>query len=188
MSDYKYPCIVGASYLGGFKLLIEWSTGEMCVFDASSHLRSGSGLLYRSEDLFKQFHFDDHLLYWGDEDFVIMRDDIYENSTPCFVDESSNIFLSMARVRGMSPFPINKMPNVRAYVHGKDADQHKIPHVHVSLGKGDNMELPFTFDGHPVSGISIPNPPFSGKVLKNIEEWILKNIELIMDEWKKENG
>jgi len=80
MSDYKYPCIVGASYLGDFKLLIEWSTSELCIFDASIHLRSGSGLLYRSEDLFKQFHVDDLLLYWGDEDFVIMRDDIYENS------------------------------------------------------------------------------------------------------------
>jgi len=60
MSVYKYPCIVGASYFGGFKLLIEWSTGEMCIFDASSHLKSGSGFLYRSEDLFKQFHVDDH--------------------------------------------------------------------------------------------------------------------------------
>ena len=127
-------------------------------------------------------------MYWGDEDFVIMRDDIYENSTPCFAYESSNIFLAMARVRGMSPFPINKMSNVRAYVHGKDADQPKIPHVHVSLGKVDNMELSFTFDCNPISGIKVPNPPFSGKVMKNIKAWILKNLELIIDEWNKENG
>jgi hypothetical protein len=43
-------------------------------------------------------------------------------------------------------------------------------------------------DGKPIPSISVPNPLFSSKVLKNTENWILKNIQLIADEWNKKNG
>ena len=108
---YQYPCIESASHLHNYVLLIEWSSGEKSIFDASLNLSNPRGLLYRSIPLFKKFCVEDHYLYWGDEDFIIMRDDIYENSTPCFISMSSGkvIFVSMSRIKTMSPYPDDKM-------------------------------------------------------------------------------
>ena len=190
-NQYNYPSIVDAHHIGGFKLFIEWSTGEQSIFDASKHLLAPTGVEFRTESLFKQFHVDPHLLYWGDEDFVIMRDDIYECSFPysAVVTASGSItFLSMARINDMSKFPIEAFaPNIRAYVHGKDSDKHKVPHVHIKVSKDAIGEVPFTFEGIPIQGITPVNPPFSGKVLKKIKEWVLANLPAIQAEWEKEN-
>jgi tetratricopeptide (TPR) repeat protein len=79
-SEHNYPNILDVYYLGYYKFLIEWASGEQTIFNTSPRLNSGSGLLYRSQELIKQFHVDPHFLYWGDKDFVIMHSDIYDES------------------------------------------------------------------------------------------------------------
>ena len=82
---YDYPGIVDASPLGGYKLLIDWSSGEQTIFDASSHMNAQRALLHRSPDEFNKVKVHPGFLYWGtDEDdpeaFMIMQDDIYDKS------------------------------------------------------------------------------------------------------------
>jgi hypothetical protein len=190
MQVYDYPLLLGASHLGGYKFLIDWSTGEQTIVDISPFMSRHKALLYRSEELIKDVHVDPAFLYWGDEDFIIMNDDIYEESFPysAIVSSGMTTFLSMARVRDMSVFPHKRIAsNLRVFVHGKDADRHKVPHVHIVYGQKDTRIVPLTLDGVPVSGVTPANPPFTGKLLKLLRQWVLSNQKAIITEWNKEN-
>jgi len=186
-----YPNIFDASPLGGYKLLIDWSSGEQTIFDASPCMTRSKALLYRSEEDFKKVQVHPHFLYWGDEDFIIMKDDVYELSFPysAIVSPAGNpMFLSIVQVENMTTFPIRKIAlDIHVYVHGKDADRHKEPHIHIYLGVEQTNSIPFKIDGLPISGMHPPNPPYSRKILRNIQRWIVNNHEAIIVAWNKEN-
>jgi hypothetical protein len=83
MDYFQCPTIEHASPLEGYKLLISWSNGEQTIFDASKHMLAPTAMPFRSKSMFDKVQVDPILLYWGDEEFIIMQDEIYEQSLPC---------------------------------------------------------------------------------------------------------
>ena len=185
------PYIADVAYLDHYNLFVTFENGEQRIFDASQVMNSSPrSRLFYPIDEFKKFKFDRTKLYWGDEnkhtDHQVFRDSIYDFSFPFFAIVSSSgmiVSLSMARVTEMSPFPVKNLENtVQVFVHGKDADRHKLPHVHINFHTSNE---PFKLDGTPI--LALPNPPYSGKILKAIRAWISANLNHIADEWNKEN-
>jgi hypothetical protein len=187
----RYPVIINAYPLKDYNLFIEWSSGEQTIFDATEFLDAHSAVPFKSFDLFRQVKVDPHFLYWGDEEFIIMRDAIYDSSFPfsAIVTASGLSFLSMSRVKVTTPFPIAKLAfSTRMFVHGNEANSksHGV-HVHVMLNNTID-QFPFKLDGiSAIPGLEPPNPLFSGKVRKAITKWISDNLPEIVKEWNKEN-
>jgi len=183
----KYPIIIDAHNLGKYRLLIDWSSGEQSIIDITPWMNRGSGALYKSEERFKDFTVEPCIIYWGDRDFVMMQDDLYEESFPySAIVTSSGIqtFLSMSQIKNMTPFPMKNAPVIRAYTHADEIGKHKAPHVHIIIGNNDTSLL---FDGSPAPNITPPDPPFNGKMMKRIRKWLLENRAKVIEMWNKEN-
>jgi hypothetical protein len=76
------PYIEDVSYLDKYNLFVTFKDGEQCIYDASNQMKSVTGQLYKPLDKFKDFKFDYGSVYWGDHDFDIMHDTIYDFSFP----------------------------------------------------------------------------------------------------------
>jgi len=180
------PYIDDVSYLDKYNLFVTFKNGEQRIFDASNQMNSPTGQLYKPLDIFKDFKFDYGSIYWGDHDFDIMNDTLYDFSFPfsAVVSSSGSIqSLSLAWVRDTTPFPIrNLVFSVRAYVHGRGEDRHHEPHVHIDF---NNTRIPFKLDGSPLA--EAPNPPYTGKFLKKLKIWLHENLAKIVEYWNKEN-
>jgi len=182
------PYIEDVSYLDHYNLFVTFDDGDQRIFDATQSIQqSPVSRQYSPIEEFKKFRFDYGGVYWGkDDDFGIMNDSIYDFSFPfsAIVSTSGVIqSLSMAWVRKVSEFPISRLKNsIRMYVHGKEADQHKLPHVHIDYKK---TRIPFTLDGA-VIGSNLPSV-IRGPVKQAIKEWIVKSREGIAEEWNRQN-
>ena len=183
------PYIEDVSYLDHYNLFVTFDNGEQRIFDATKSLQqSPIAALYQPLDRFKQFRFDYGGIYWGekDDEFGIMNDSIYDFSFPfsAVVSTSGQIMsLSFAWVKHLFvPFPIQKLiNNVRMYVHGREEDRHKLPHVHVDY---QNTRTPFDLNGNPIG-----KPPLviKGAISRAIKKWIPANRSEISEEWNKQN-
>jgi len=187
---YDLPYIVDAHPLKGYHLFIEWSDGSQTIYDASPYFNKQKTLKYSSPDEFAKVGVNSQYLYWGDEDYIIMVDDIYDDSFPflAIVNTSSQTieFLSMAVIKDMAVFPIKNIKLIKAAVHGKELGKHHEPHVHIIYG---NYNAPFKFDGTPISMALIDKRQFDGSMLKAIKKWITdpSNHAKIIAEWNKTN-
>jgi hypothetical protein len=121
------------------------------------------------------------MIYWGDEDYSIGYDTLYESSFPysdivSSVASATSVFRSFGRYLKVDrPFPM------ALYAHDESKCPHKTPHTHV---KFDNQDVPFDFEG---TCLLPAGSPFKSKVTKSIKQLISDNLALAVAEWNKEN-
>ena len=175
MEYNEIPLIENVSFLRGHDLLVTFDNGEDRIVDMTESFEVPATLKYAPLSFFKKFSFNPHSIWWGDEDWIVGHDSIYNMSFPMsqFV---SSIFLSMGVVdHRTEPFE----GWIKIYSN-EDRTGHKEPHAHVEY---KDKKLLFALYG----GLLVPEPTVPSDVVSMLDEWFQKNRKIAIDEWNKWN-
>jgi hypothetical protein len=185
------PGIKDISYLTGHDLFIRFTDGDERICDMSQFFSPQFSKQYYPISEFKKFTYTEDHIAWGDDDYTIGYDSLYNVSFPysdlISVLSIQSISLGRIAMAGDSdPYPIS------LWAHDEMTCSHNDPHIHVVYGRpsSSNKGIPFSFDGKCL----IDKNPFNSKVnkfirimlkvnfLKSIQEWNKNNPSMIVDE------
>jgi len=174
--EYKdYPFITGVFFLKGHDLLVMFDSGEERIVDMSDSFEVPAALKYAPPSEFKKFSFNKDSIWWGDEDWIVGHDSLYNMSTPVTQFASSS-FLSMGVVdHRKEPF------EGWIRINGNEGTTgHKEPHAHVEY---EGKKFLFALCG----GLLVPEPTVSKSVIDMLDEWVQKNKKICVEEWNRWN-
>lgn len=80
MNYEDIPLIENVRYLRGYDLLIKFANGEERIVDMSESFEVPRALKYAPVSVFKNFSFNSDSVWWGDEDWIVGHDSIYNMS------------------------------------------------------------------------------------------------------------
>jgi len=80
MEYEEYPLIKSVSFLQGHNLLIVFDNGETRIVDMSESFEVPAALKYAPLSVFKKFSFTKWYIAWGDEDYTVGHDSLYNMS------------------------------------------------------------------------------------------------------------
>jgi len=82
MNYEDIPLIENVRYLRGHDLVIKFANGEDRICDMSMFFASESSRRFYNLPVFKEVKFRPSFIYWGDEEYTIGVDSIYNMSIP----------------------------------------------------------------------------------------------------------
>jgi len=82
MNYEDIPLIENVRYLRGHDLVIKFANGEERVIDMSESFEVPATLKYAPVSVFKEFSFNSDSVWWGDEDWIVGHDSLYNMSIP----------------------------------------------------------------------------------------------------------
>jgi len=174
-SDVEIPYITNVTFLRAHDLIIEFDNGEERIVDMTESFEVPAALKYAPPSQFKKFGFNKNSVWWGDEDWIVGRDSLYNTSFP-ISHFTSSLFMSMGIVDHRTE-PFEGWIKVR----GNEATTgHKEPHAHVDY---KDEEYLFALSG----GLLKPAPDLTKSTIDELDAWVTKNRRIAVEEWNKWN-